>query len=426
MEPLKVLIVGSGVAGPAFASWLAKTGAEITLIERANQVRVGGQQLDLRAQGIPVMKKMGIEAAIRAKVIREPGTQLIDAQGRTKALFAATKTGAEKQSFTTEFEIMRGDLVRILMGLTEKRKNVTHRFGTTVTSLTQDDENDPKGKVHVGFADGRKDDYDLVVAADGTGSRTRQLMLGPDAPDPRHNLGGYIGFFSTLAQPHDSKYFTFCHLPGGRYLGTRKDQVDFTRVYMQSPRKTEALEAAHKSGNLAELKAAWANTFADGAWESKRFMTALKTSTEADDLYSTPRQEVRLPVGSWSKGRVVAIGDAAHAQTANGFGTSWGLVGSYILAGEIATLQKEDPSTAVVKGVKRYEEMFRPQATARHGGKSDYFEKFFLPETALGIRILHSVARVASYFKLDGGLGAGAEESKWTLPEYPALFENRK
>jgi len=421
MEPLKVIVVGGGIAGPSLASWLARTGAEITLIERSPQLRTTGQQLDVRAQGVPVMKKMGIEAAIRAKTIHEPGTRLIDTKGQTKAFFAVSENGGGNQSLTTEYEIMRGDLVRILMGLTDKSKNVKHRFGTTVTSLTQDDDSDPKGKVHVGFDDGHKDDFDLVVAADGTGSRTRQLMLGPDAPDPRHFLGGYIGFFSTISQPHDSDCFTFCHLPGGRYIGTRKDSKEMTRVYMQMQGQNEALLAAHKSGNLAELKTAWASIFPEDKWECDRFMTALKTSPEADDLYSTPRQEVRLPKGSWSKGRVVAIGDAAHSHTANGFGTTWGLVGSYILAGEIATLYKQDPSTAVVKGVKRYEEVYRPIITARQGAENESREALFMPKTAFGIWMLHSVARVVAYFQLERGLGMGSEESKWQIPEYPVL-----
>ncbi|KAF4972007.1 hypothetical protein FSARC_1337 [Fusarium sarcochroum] len=422
MAPLKVLVVGGGIAGPSFAHWLSRTGAEITLIERSPQIRATGQQLDLRAQGVPVMKKMGIESAIRAKGVRESGTQLIDTNGRTKAFFPPVEDGTGNQSFTTEFEIMRGDLVRILLGLTEKSKNVQHRFGTTVTSLTQDEDSDPNGKVHVGFNDGRKDDFDLVVAADGTGSKTRQLMLGADAPDPRHFLGGYIGFFSVPSKPHDPDRFTFCHLPGSRWIGTRRDCQELTRVYMQKYGQDDALISAHKSGNLAELKTAWADTFEGSGWECNRFMDALKKSPEADDLYSTPCQEVRLPPGSWSKGRVVAIGDAAHAHAANGFGSTWGIVGSYILAGEIATLYKQDPAKAVVQGVKRYEDFFRPIATSQHGG-SGFHESLFTPKSAFGIWMLHSVARVAAYFQLEKGLGLDSGTSKWQVPEYPALDE---
>lgn len=421
MAPLKVLIVGGGVAGPSLAHWLSRMPCDITLIERSPQIRTTGQQLDIRAQGVPVMRKMGIEAAIRSHLVREAGTQLIDTNGKTKAFFPVSDHGSESQSVTTEFEICRGNLVRILVGLTGKSKNVQHRFGTTVTSLTQDADSDPNGKVHVGFNDGRKDDFDLVVAADGTGSRTRQLMLGPDAPDPRYFLGGYIGFFSVLPKPHDPYRFTFCHLPGGRWIGTRKDCPEMTRVYMQSRGHNEALAAAHKSGNLAELKTAWAKAFNGGEWECNRFMNALKTAPEADDLYSTPLEEVRLPIGSWSKGRVVAIGDAAHAHTANGFGTTWGMVGSYILAGEIATLYKQDPTTAVVQAVKRYEDVFRPIATAQHGEQGMLREALFMPKSAFGIWILHSVARAVAYFKLEQGMGMSSDSANWRVPEYPAL-----
>ena len=62
MASLKVLIIGGGIAGPALAHWLSRIGANVTLIERSPEMRASGQQVDLRAQGVPMMKKMGIEA----------------------------------------------------------------------------------------------------------------------------------------------------------------------------------------------------------------------------------------------------------------------------------------------------------------------------------------------------------------------------
>jgi 2-polyprenyl-6-methoxyphenol hydroxylase-like FAD-dependent oxidoreductase len=177
MAPLKALIIGGGVAGPALAHWLSRIGANITLIERSPHIRASGQQVDLRAQGVPMMKKMGIEAAVRAATVHETGTQLIDLNGRTKAFFPAAQDGTGNQSFTSEYEIMRGDLVRILYGLTEQRPNVQHLFNTTIDSFTQDEESDPNGKVHVSFQDGRTEDFDLIVGTDGSGSKTRRMML---------------------------------------------------------------------------------------------------------------------------------------------------------------------------------------------------------------------------------------------------------
>src|ERR1700760_3856821 len=109
MAPLKVLIIGGGVAGPALAHWLSRIEADVTLIERSSDIRASGQQIDLRAQGVPLMGKMGIEAAVRAVTVHESGTQLIDINGKTKAFFPAAEAGSAKQSFTSEFEIMRGD-----------------------------------------------------------------------------------------------------------------------------------------------------------------------------------------------------------------------------------------------------------------------------------------------------------------------------
>ncbi|KAI0909623.1 hypothetical protein F4824DRAFT_488301 [Ustulina deusta] len=430
MASLNVLVVGGGVAGPAAAYWLSHiAGAKITLIERSPQMRASGQQLDLRAAGIDIMKKMGIEPAVRAVICHEPGTQLIDTNGRTQAFFPAAPPGSKRQSLTSEYEILRGDFVKILYNLTKNRSNVQHVFGTSVENFTQDDENDPHGKVHVTFSDGRQEDYDLVLGADGTGSKTRRIMLGPDAPDPRHSTGGYISYFSILSQPGDSDRSTVCQLPGprmARLIMTRKDCPEFTRIYLIASKRDDAVDAALKSGDLSALKKALAGVFEGGGWETKRFMEALVHAPEADDLYCTPLEEVRLPEGSWSKGRVVLIGDAAHSATANGYGTSWGLIGPYLLAGELATLYEKDkslPTASVIQAVKTYEKRWRPTALSGHGGDG-WAGSYFLPHSALGIYIVNWIASIVAYFRLDQYIGMDGAVEKWKLPEYPALDED--
>ncbi|KAH7357165.1 hypothetical protein BKA65DRAFT_496283 [Rhexocercosporidium sp. MPI-PUGE-AT-0058] len=420
---LKVLIVGGGVAGPSLAYWLSHLNTKVTLIERFPSIRASGQQVDIRGQGVPMMKKMGIEAAVRAVAVHESGMRLIDQNEKSMAYFPATETNSTQQSFSSEFEIMRGDLVNILYGLTKTKTNVHQIFNTTIKSFTQDDEKILQGKVHVNFSDGRKEDFDLVVGADGSGSHVRKMMLGPDAPDPRHPLNAHIGFFTIPSLPGDSNNWTLCHLPGRRIIGTRQDQLDVLRIYMILHGRQPALESAYKSGNLAELKEAWAGLYKDGGWKTDRFMDGLRNSPLADDLYATRLDEIRLPKGNWSRGRVVLLGDSAHCQTVNGQGVTLGMIGAYVLAGEIAGLAKRDGSSlaaAVVQGVKKYEEKFRPMVCQTQG--TSFGLGMLLPQSKFGIGILHTLAGWAASLGYGQSGSAGMDRKiTWSVPVYAEL-----
>lgn len=428
--PLKVLIVGGGVAGPALAHWLARIGAHITIAERSPDLRATGQQIDLRAQGVPLMQRMGIEAAVRAARVREPGMQFVDVRGRTRAFLPAVESGTGRQRISSEYEIMRGDLVRILNDLTAGHPRVRRLFSTTVDGFTQDDVADPAGHVHVRFHDGRREAFDLVVGAEGTGSRTRRQLRAADGQaDARRRVGGYIGFYSVPAAAHDSRRGTMCHLPGGR-LGrmvmTRKDRADVTRVYLMLRGEDAALDAALAAGDPAQLKAAYAALFRGGGWECDRFVDALQHAPEADDLYATPMEAVELPPGGWARGRVVLLGDAAHARTADGFGTTRGLLGAYVLAGEIATRLARPaatPTDAVVEGARAYEAALRPVFGSSTSLIEGLAHRVFLPRSSVGIWLLHAFVRTVSALKLDQLGGWETSAQKWALPEYPALFE---
>ncbi|RFU72318.1 hypothetical protein TARUN_9942 [Trichoderma arundinaceum] len=424
MSALKVLISGGGIAGPALAYWLSLTGAKITLLERSRCLRLDGQQVDIRApQAIELMRRMGILERVRAAGVSELGMQLVDYNGRPRAFFPVAPRGSQAQSFTSEFEIMRGELVKILYGLTDNNQNVKRLFGTSIDSFTQDSENDPRGRVRVRFEGGEMDDFDLVVGADGIGSKTRRAMLGSsaDASDPRRSLGGYVGYFSIPSDPKIDEYkATFCHLPGSRILGSRKDCDELLRVYMILRGEHPTLNAALNSGDQVQLKSAIADLYQSGGWQCSRFLEALPG---ADDLYFTRIEQVRLPKGLWSKGRVALLGDAAYGHTAGGYGCAWSLVGAYVLAGEVATLfqkNKSSPTAAVVQGARNYEEKFRPIATASQSG-NPWLDSMLFPKWKMGIWFLHRYAKMASYLQLDQRAGPDKKTAKWQLPYYAEL-----
>src|SRR4051812_1049794 len=62
----RVLVAGASVAGPALAHWLRRWGAEVTVVERAAELRPGGQAVDARGIAKEVIGRMGLDAAVRA------------------------------------------------------------------------------------------------------------------------------------------------------------------------------------------------------------------------------------------------------------------------------------------------------------------------------------------------------------------------
>lgn len=89
MAPLNILISGAGVAGQTLAFWLNRLGHKVTVVEYFPILRTGGQQIDCRAQGIHVIRKMGIERAIRDLSVDEDGVAILDQNGKPSAVFMA-------------------------------------------------------------------------------------------------------------------------------------------------------------------------------------------------------------------------------------------------------------------------------------------------------------------------------------------------
>lgn len=426
MAPLKVLIVGGGITGPALAFWLAKLDCDITIIERAPDLRASGQQIDIRGQGVTCMRRMGLERAVRDKVVDEQGFKLIDSQGCVRAFFEANKTGQGKQSFTSEFEIMRGDLVRIFYDHTkEKCKYV---FGTTVEDFEQ-----LGNGVRVTFSDGKVEEFDLLVGADGQGSRTRRKMLGPDVPEAFKSLGLYLSYFTVPKTEKDENCATALLLTKRRVVSTRVDNPKTMQVYlgiMDPKGELKDLDEALKAGDMEKQKQIYIDLFKDGGWETPRLLDGLKNSSEAKDFYSQRVGQVKMD-NPWSKGRVVLLGDAAYCPSpVSGVGTSLGIVGPYVLAGEIAKqLHKnkdgssDDHGQAIDAALESYESVLRPFV--------DKTQKLppgvpgiVYAETEWGIWIRYFIIGLFSKLRIAKLLERFSSDDfggGWKVPEYPEL-----
>lgn len=97
----KMLIVGSGIAGPSLAYWIHTflPAARVTILERAPEPRLGGQAVDIRSAALPIVERMGLLQKVKDKTTTEVGMDFVYADGKTKASFPASGN-VEQQSST--------------------------------------------------------------------------------------------------------------------------------------------------------------------------------------------------------------------------------------------------------------------------------------------------------------------------------------
>lgn len=415
MARLKIVICGAGIASAALAFWLSKY-HDVTVIERHPDLRSTGLQIDIRGHGIEVLKRMGLESAFREVSVKEEGLEFVNSNGKVVAYFPANKTGEGLQSFTTDYEIMRGDLINILYNNIKDR--VRFMFGTTIEDFEQLDDS-----VEVRLSTGQKQRYDLLIGADGQWSRTRKQMLGPGVKDPIQFLGVYAGYFTIPRQIKDGETYnaTAYVAPGKRLLFTRRHKPDTVQVYLVGLTDSERVMAA-RQGGIEQEKAILSELFRSAGWRSEELATEMQ---ESKDFYCEHMGVVRL--NKWTKGRVALLGDAAYCPTATtGMGTTSSLVGAYVLAGEIQDhINRLGTSKEVIpKALNSYEQRFRPfMDTVQDGIEKDktYWHK--MPQGPLLLILLNIFLSIASFFRLDilASNIMREDTGTWRLPEYKGM-----
>lgn len=401
MAEQTVLICGASIAGPALAFWLRRYGFRTTVVERAPELRTGGQSVDLRGAGKEVMRRMNLERQVLARTTHEEGLDFVNSQGQVEVRLGRDAMGGK--GFTSDIEILRGELSRVLYDAT--CEDTEYLFGDRVASL--DDLGD---RVRVGLRSGTEREFDLVIAADGIRSKTRELAFQGEV-DFR-SLGLYMAYFTIPRTPTDGSWARWYNAPGGRSLLLRTDNLGTARAVLSFRGPPQGYERL----KVDEQKDVLRRVFADAGWEVPRVLAGLAGTT---DFYFEAIGQVRMP--RWSHGRVALVGDAAYcASPISGMGTSLALVGAYVLAGELSRHSNHTEAFAA------YERLMRPYVTQAQNIPS-VAPKLASPKTRAGIALSHAVLRLATapgVRQLLGRLMTPPAEAI-TLPDYPVAEPSR-
>ncbi|MFE6663829.1 FAD-dependent monooxygenase [Streptomyces sp. NPDC057697] len=401
---LRVLVAGAGVAGQAVAFWLARGGHRVTVAERFPALRASGAQVDLRGQGIEAVDRMGLLDAVRGRLVDEAGVAFVDARGNPKATIMANTSGRGRQTLTSEYEIMRGDLVRILHDAT--KDDTAYVFGNGVDGFDQDEH-----QVTAHFSDGSSGRYDLLVGADGQGSRLRRALLPPGA-DPYRRLGIHMAYWFVPRIASDSNIRDTCMVPGGRQIMRRSHNATETQVYFVLREESAEASAIHRAP-VERQQEFWADRFRDAGWQTGRFVEGMRTSPF---FYS--QEVVQVRTDTWYQGRVVLAGDAAHcASPYSGMGISGGLVGAYVLAGEI-NRHADDLPTALA----HYDRVLRPFVDEIQAGVNPRLLRVGMPMNQYAISAFQRATALACFFRVPGLVARFSKEDRggdWRLPAHP-------
>jgi len=310
--PFEILINGGGIAAPCLAFWLSRQGHAVTITEQARQLRTGGQAVDFRGTSLVVLEKMGLLAQVRASATQMGPLILVDERGKEVGRLPA-------EVISGELEIFWGDLARILYEAV--RDDVNYRFGVHVTAVEDDRE-----RVDVAFSDASTGSYDLVIGADGLHSGVRGLVFGPEEQCVTQ-LGQCFGFFDIENRLRLDHCGVACAVSGRTAVlqATDPDKPARASFYLTDPQLDFDYQDAERNKQL------FAKRFAGMGWQVP---TLLEGLAEATEVYFDSIAQVHL--GSYSRGRVCLIGDAAWcASPRSGMGTSLAVVGAYVLAHEL-------------------------------------------------------------------------------------------
>lgn len=337
------LISGAGVAGPVLAYWLHRYGFTVTVVEKASAPRSGGYPIDIRGTALDVVGRMGILPRLREAHIDLRRITFLEGDGsRVTSLHPHAVSGG---AGGRDVEVRRGDLTEALYAAV--RDDVEFLFDDWIATLDQHAHG-----VAVTFHGGATRTFDVVVAADGTHSRTREVVFGPEEQFHRY-LGHCFGIFTmrnTFGLSHETVMWNTPGRAAALYATGDDDEVHAFLDFALPHPPFDAFGDPRAQRDLIT------SVFADAGWEIQGVLAALR---DADDLFFDAVSQIRMP--RWSNGRVAVVGDAAYAPSfLTGQGTSLALVGAYMLAGGLAGRDHEE-------GFRLYEHSTREFVTLNQG-----------------------------------------------------------
>ena len=289
----KVLVVGGGVGGMSAAVSLARRGVAVELVDVDPQWRAYGAGISVTGMSLRAFDQLGILDEVKREGFVGAGMRLRAPDG--SVVMESPVPPPDAPPVERGGGIMR-PVLHAIMQRQVRAAGVAITLGISPTGYA-----DTADGVAVTLSDGSKRQVDLVVAADGIFSETRR-MLFPEAAAPRFTGQGCWRIVADRPAHIDRPEIW---VGGPVKLGLNPISQDKLYAFIlehvpDNPWFDEAAMLPH----VAQLLAPFGGDVA-----------TIRENLGPASLVNYRPLEWQLLPRPWHKGRVVLIGDAAHATT---------------------------------------------------------------------------------------------------------------
>ena len=332
----RVIIIGGGIAGPAASLFLQRDGIESRIFEAYPQPATIGGGFQIAPNGMRVLDALGLAEQVASAGAPSGAFAFRNQHGRRLARMSLDRSGSG-------VTILRAAFHRILLDETARRR-VPIAYGKRLSAI-----DNRRDSVVAHFEDGSSVEGDVLLAGDGVHSPARGLLLpaharprytgvlgvGGFADDPAaaprdredaHQLNFTVGarlqFGYATVSSNEPRWGWWCHLPQEREL----------------PREElQAIPDAEMRARVLEFFRGWHAPI--------EALVSATPQVMRTSIYDVPA----LP--AWHVGRVMLLGDAAHAMSpAGGQGASLALEDAMVVSQGLA---RQAPPEDAFAGAER-------------------------------------------------------------------------